>query len=72
MVFFSNDKNYQVRFRAELVDDLVREGEMPQEGDLVPAGCLARRTEQGGALGQHRKDLLLEVIQNVVPGNGRG
>ena len=51
MAFFSNDKNYQVRFRAELVDDLVREGEVPQEGDLVPAGCLARRTEQGGTLG---------------------
>jgi hypothetical protein len=40
---------------------------MPQQSDLVAAGSLASRTQVGGALGKRGAQLVLEVVEDVVP-----
>jgi hypothetical protein len=37
------------------------------EGDLVPAGRGARGTDVGGGLGQLGAQLILEMVDHVVP-----
>jgi hypothetical protein len=46
----------------------VREGKVPEQRDLVAAGGVALGAAVGRALGQHRVQLVLEVVENVVPG----
>ena len=63
------DKTYQVGLRTELVNDPMRVCEVAHQGDLVPARGTALGADVGGSLGQQSKQLLLEMVQDVVPEN---